>query len=262
MDYSWAFLFFSLGVYFLSKKYFEIAVLMFGFSIGCRINFLIFCLVSIYFYTYDFKLQKFKRLGLAFSTFIIGGLFYLPIWFHYSFSLDWLTAARPLEQGFSGLFLRFVYKTWLAIGFIQLLIILFYLIKEKIILRKENNLLILLFFSNLVLFFYIPAELSYLQPGLIFIYLLIIKNFNYRIISVIIFLNFLSWIINFDIVDVKYRNLNKCEARQAISANINFSIKSGAIENFIETRGNIACWVNPETIKGQRILEGKSIKIQ
>ena len=43
------FIFFIRSVFFI-KKILEIAVLMFGFSIGCRINFLIFCLVSIYFY--------------------------------------------------------------------------------------------------------------------------------------------------------------------------------------------------------------------
>ena len=42
MDYSWAFLFFSIGTFFFSRKIFELAVLGFGFAIGSRINFIIF----------------------------------------------------------------------------------------------------------------------------------------------------------------------------------------------------------------------------
>ena len=42
MDYSWALFFFTTGMFFLRKKYFEVAILMLGISIGTRLNFGLF----------------------------------------------------------------------------------------------------------------------------------------------------------------------------------------------------------------------------
>ena len=40
---------------------------------------------------------------------------------------------------------------------------------------------------------------------------------------------------------------------------INFS--KGALFNFLDTRKNIACWVNSNTNRGKRILKGKSTRV-
>ena len=84
---------------------------------------------------------------ICLNIFIIGGLFYLPVWFFWGFGLDWLTAARPLEQGLFGLFARFSYKTWIAIGLLQSLVIVYFIfknfkdfkIKKKSIIDYFNN---------------------------------------------------------------------------------------------------------------------------
>ena len=55
IDYSWAFIFFSLGIFFLKKKYFELSVIFFGICIGTRINFILFIFFVIFFL--DFKNQ-------------------------------------------------------------------------------------------------------------------------------------------------------------------------------------------------------------
>ena len=72
-----------------------------------------------------FKLEipKYRRLIIFLSSFIIGGLFYLPIWFTNYFGIDWITSARPLEQGYFGLMARFIYKFTQAIGPIQVILI-------------------------------------------------------------------------------------------------------------------------------------------
>ena len=124
MDYSWAFLFFSIGLYFYSKKVFEIAVLGFAFAVGCRLNFIIFVVLAIFFYSHSNKINYQKKIIIFLCSFISSGLFYLPVWFDNSFGLSWITAARPTEQGILGLFSRFTYKTWLAFGIIQTLILI------------------------------------------------------------------------------------------------------------------------------------------
>ena len=262
IDYSWAFLFFSIGTYFYSKKFFEIAILAFAFCVGCRINFLIFCLATVFFYNFDDNIEIKRKIMICFSIFIIGGLFYLPVWFFHAFELHWLSAGRPLEQGFFGLFARFSYKTWIAFGILQTFVISFYILKNfKNFNLKENQLLIILIIINLLIFFYIPAEISYLQPAIIFFYLFLIKEFNKKIILTLILLNFISWFINLQILEIKYRDNSLCAAKQALTASFVLKLAPGAINNFFETRKMINCWINDGNERGKRILQGKSTKI-
>ena len=268
IDYSWAFFFFAFGTFFLSRRIFELAILAFAFAIGCRINFLIFSLITIFFFNYNREISLKKKIIISFCVFIVGGLFYLPIWFENQFSLSWITAARPLEQGVYGLFARFTYKTWMTFGFIQIFLIIF-IIKKNI---KNINFiqlkpLFLLIISNLLIFFYIPAELSYLQPALIFLYLILFIKLNKKLIIALIVLNFFNWILNFQILNINYKDNSVCAPKEAISANLDIKIIDGGIKNFFSTRKMINCWVNINTDniftneRGKRILEGKSTRI-
>ncbi len=264
MDYSWAFLFFSLGVFFLSKKIFELAILAFAFSVGCRLNFIIFVFIAIFLIKNFDEISLKRRIILSASTFIISGLFYLPVWFDNSFGLSWITAARPIEQGFLGLFARFSYKTWLTFGLIQSFLIVYGLLKilkNKLLIQKYRFLLILIL-SNLLLFLYIPAELSYLQPAIIFIYLIFIQQLNKKIVSIIIIINFLNWGVNFDILKINYKDNSLCAPKHAVSASFNFNLKHGALYNFFETRKMISCWISPDSERGKRILNGQSTRIK
>ena len=261
MDYSWAFLFFALGTFFFSKKIFELAILSFGFAIGCRINFLIFIILFIYFYNFNENIS-FKRRSLIFlNTFIVGGLFYLPIWYDNSFGLNWITAARPIDQGFFGLIARFGYKSIMTFGLIQLILILYFLIKIKISKNSDLKLLTILTISNFCLFLYIPAEKSYLQPAIIFLNLILIDKFNKNIVSLIIVLNFVSWFISYDFLKIQHKDNSVCAPKHAINASFQFTFSQGALYDFYDSRKNIACWVNANTIRGKRILEGKSTRV-
>ena len=111
------------------------------------------------------------------------------------------------------------------------------LFRSSIILGK-NKVFIILIISNLLLFFYIPAELSYLQPAIIFTYLVLIKTFDKKLISILIFLNFFNWIINFQILKINYKDNSVCAPKHAISASFEFNVLDGSVKNFFETRKN------------------------
>ena len=66
LDYSWAFFFLSLGIFFLKKNYFELAVIFFGISIGTRINFVLFVPFIIFFFSYENFLSIYRKLILFF----------------------------------------------------------------------------------------------------------------------------------------------------------------------------------------------------
>ena len=264
IDYSWALLPFSIGLFLFSKKKFELAILFFGISIGSRINFFLFIIpIVIFFFDNFIRNNLTEKLIRVFVIFFVGSLFYLPIWYDSSFSLEWLTAARPIEQGFFGLFARFSYKSILAIGYIQLIIILinFFISKNLLILLIKKKYLFSIIFLNLIIFFYIPAELSYLQPALVFIYFFISNYFSKKIVYLIVIFNFLGWIINYDFINIKHKSDNKCDPIQAISADIKFSIKKGAIEKFIIDRNLIECWAHDtHPSRTEKILQGKALK--
>lgn len=264
IDYSWALLPFSMGLFFFAKKKYELAILFFAISVGTRINFFIF-IIPIVFFFFDnvIKEKLVENFIRIFVIFFVGSLFYLPIWYDYSFSLEWLTAARPINQGILGLSARFIYKFILVFGYLQLFIILITFLRSRslIFLFLNKKYLVLIIFLNLLLFFYIPAELSYLQPALIFTYFFISQYFSKRIIYLIIFLNFLSWIVNYDFVKIHYKSENKCDPIEAIDAEFNFSIKTGSVKKYINDRNLIECWAyDTDYSRTQKILEGKPLK--
>lgn len=262
MDYSWAFLFFSIGTFFFSRKIFELAVLGFGFAIGSRINFIIFVLLFIYFFNFRENIDYKKRTLIFLNSFIIGGLFYLPVWFDNSFSLNWITAARPIEQGFFGLLARFTYKSIMTFGLIQFILILYFLLKSRFNKTSKFKILIILTISNFALFLYIPAEKSYLQPAIIFLNLILIEFLDKKIITLLIIFNLISWVISYDFLNIEYKDNSRCAPKHAISASFEINFFKGALANFYDTRKMILCWVDINSERGKRIIEGKSTKIK
>ena len=132
-------------------------------------------------FEYKDNLNFRRKFYIFFSSFIVGGLFYVPIWFDNNYSLSWLTAARPLDQGLIGLIGRFFYKTYISIGYLSFFVIIFiFLTRFQLIkkIKKEKNfrMLVLLCVANLLIFLWIPAEFSYLQVFLIILSYLIIKT--------------------------------------------------------------------------------------
>ena len=82
-------------------------------TLGTRLNFAIFIIIFIYFFEFkNFNYSKLDKISSIFLVIFGGCLFYVPIWYINSFGLDWLTSARPTEEGIFGLFGRFIYKTY------------------------------------------------------------------------------------------------------------------------------------------------------
>jgi uncharacterized membrane protein YphA (DoxX/SURF4 family) len=219
-------------------------------------------LFSIFLFHYNINISIKRKIGIFLSSFIIGGLFYLTIWYQNSFSLEWLSSARPVHQGYTGLLARFTYKTIMAVGPIFLIFLLWSIVNKRKYLRKFDNfnLIISIILINLLIFIYIPAELSYLQPMLISLYYLINKFFNKKIIYIFVFLNLFTWFIDFNFLEVKYKSNNHCDNIEAISARIDFKFNDGKLNQFYESRNKIVdCWIKDKK-RGDIIKNGGALK--
>ncbi len=261
IDYSWALLPFSIGIFFLKKNRFELAIIFFGISIGARINFVLFVFIAIILFSYNPILKIKNKLILFSASFFIGGLFYLPIWFSNGLSLSWLTAVTPNDQGYFGLLARFFYKTILSLTVIGIIFIIINFFRKKNFIIFDNLIFILgIIISNLILFFFIPAEISYLQPFIVALYYLLYKNFSKKIISILVILNLFSWISEVDFLKINYKSQDKCNNIQAVSAEINLDIKEGRYFQFRNSRNKISCWIKDDSERSKKILSGKALK--
>ncbi len=257
VDYSIAFLFFSSGYYFLVKNKIELAVILFGICIGTRINFAPFVLIAIYFSDLDFVLAKSRKIQIILSSIFVGCLFYVPVWIYSELGLDWLRAGRP-ESGFLGYFARFIYKTSVTIGFIQLLLLIYFFGAKKYnkFSAPKEKLIFYLIAANLLIFLYIPAELSYLQPSLIFFYYLIYKYFNKKIILILIAINIFSWVIKFEPLEIIHVNKDRCAPIIATGVKLKPEFKKGYFFDYLESRSKINCWIDVNSEFGKKISKG------
>jgi len=261
IDYSWALAPLCLGLFFLKKKYYEIAIIFFGISIGARIYFFLFLIPIIFLFSKNYNISIQRKIIIFLGSFFIGGLFYLPFWFENGFSIHWLTAATPYGQGFFGVLARYLYKIVMSFSFLTFLlfIIIFFFSYKKLNKIKYSNSLIGIIIFNLIIFLLIPAELSYLQPLLFAFYFLVFINFRKKLIYTIIIFHFFSWIIEVQPLKIYYKSVNKCDNIEAISASFNPTIQKGRLFQYINTRDKIKCWIK-DPIRGEKILKGKALK--
>ena len=265
MDYSWAFLFLSLGLVSLKKSHFELAVIFFGICIGTRIYFLLFIFFSIFYFQYKPDLKFVRKSFIFLGSFFIGGLFYLTIWYQHGFGIEWLTAVTPNHQGFFGLLARFGYKFLMTLGFAFSCFFIYLCLKNKINFKKiyrikKHQVGIFIIFSNLLLFFFIPAELSYLQPLLICFYYLITKIFSKKIVYALIIINLSAWIVDVQLLKIIYKSNDTCNNVEAIDANFDINFKKGRLFDFYESRDKIKCWIRDDSERSKKILRGQALK--
>jgi heme/copper-type cytochrome/quinol oxidase subunit 4 len=159
--------------------------------------------------------------------------------------MDWLTAGRPTPD-LIGYLSRFVYKLILSIGLIQIIFILLVFLKldkKKLQQIKNYYFEIILILFNLLIFLWIPAEVSYLQPSLVFFYLVISKLFSKKYILIIILINIITWFVNIDFLKIKYLYADLCSPTVAINAEIDLKIQKGYLFDFFESRSKIECFI-------------------
>ena len=121
MDYMVAFAAFSAGLYALACGADVLGVVLLATSVGARIFYVVLAEFAVVFVLIERRATgrgatagQFASYSTA--TFFVAGLFYLPVWFDHGLRLDWLGAARPIEQGWAGLVARAVYKTIMFVG--------------------------------------------------------------------------------------------------------------------------------------------------
>lgn len=261
MDYAWSLLFFSLGLTFLKKKELLLSAVFFGLSIGTRPNFLIFCIAAVVFLKPENPLSRNNKIALIFTLTFIGALFYVPIWFNSGLGFDWLNAGRPLGQGYLGLIARFVYKSWMAVGLAVLPLASYLVFRywEKI--KKVENLkaILVLIFLNLSIYLYIPADRSYLQLGLILLFVLLTVTMS-RILIAISILNLLSWFFLVNPFSFTFKSDNPCESIEAIAAEFKPTITKGELFLFIDGQKESSCYQDRIAGKAEELNSGHKLK--
>ena len=263
IDYSWSLAPFAIGCYFYKKRIYDLSILFFCLCIGARLNFALFVIFFIIFFDNGDNLKFQKKLIYLFCVLFFGSLFYLPTWYTHKFGFDWVTAARPIEQGLYGLFGRFFYKIINLYTIFSFILILVFFTNKKVIFNfLKNKSILFIFLSNLLLFLWIPAELSYLLLGLIIFYFFLIKNLSIQKIFLIILLNFSSWFLQIDFLEIKYKDkIEVCSAPNAIDAEFKLSIKDGSIIRYLNTRSKIMCWLDSyDPIRIEKIINGEALK--
>jgi hypothetical protein len=209
MDYSWSFMFYSLGLYFFLKNKNELCVIFFSLCIGSRFNFIIFVLPTLL----AFKKEKFnlkERFFIIISVVFFGSLFFVPTWLSDKFSLDfifsknWYNNFKP-EPVFSIVELgRFIHKTISTLGILFLLTVSYLLIFSEVQLKKFKFEIIIILI-NLIEFFFFPWEPSFLWILIFYLNFILVKSFNRNLIYLLILINLFNWFYEIKVINILYK---------------------------------------------------------
>ena len=279
IDYPIALFFFSLGLFFLKKENFIYTSILFSIAICSRASFCVFIypVIFLYFFQTNIIYKKMNLLILTLTlTTLIGLIFFIPVFYVNNFTLDFLNipfitnsntpgwyGGPPLN--FNDLFPRFLFKIYKLVGslssFIIILIFFFninVLISFKTIQQKFIWGVIII---NLFLYFLIPTKILLINPFLIFLYILLFTHFKKKVIYSIIILNFITWFISFDLLKIKYKNDNICEATVAVSAKFNFSLRQGDYIKFLNSPSLISCYSGAFREYSDNFINSRPLKL-
>ena len=262
IDYPVALLFFSCGLYFLKKNYIYQSAIIFALCIGSRANFSLFIypIILIYFYQniLDGKFKKFIS-SITIIT-LIGLIFYFPVFKSNDYTLNFLnipfvTESNQQDGWYGGpalelesLLPRFIYKIYKLIGIFSIFIFLINYKKFIIYflsLKKDNLIISTTIFINLITYFFMPTKFLIINPLVIFLYIISFKVLKKNILYLLVLLNLFQWIVNYEILDIKYKYNNICDPVQAIEAKISFTINEGKfIDYFLNKKEYNKCYIH------------------
>ena len=266
MDYSWSFMFYSIGLYALTNKKFEISILFFALCFGSRFNFIAFIIPTILFLDNKYIKLNDKILHILIITFF-GCLFYIPSWLENHFSLSFIYSEQAIFKTGSILSIeeisRFTYKILKTFGILSLLFILFQFIKLRKTITKDYFFLIIIFF-NLLVFFIFPWEPSFLWLSIITISFILSQRINFKLLYILIFLNLFNWFYQVEIVYINYE-INKC-IKTPLGAKIKPHLAKGLILDTQNRLDDVSCY--PDLVGSERnimnyknkIVAGKKLK--
>lgn len=266
MDYSWSLMLYSIGLYALSIKKYEISILFFSLCFGSRFNFIIFIIPTIIFL--DTKILNLeKKIIHVLIIIFFGCMFYVPSWLQSQFSLSFIYSEQANFKTNSILSIeeisRFSYKILKTFGITSFLFILYQFLKLKKIILKYRFYLILIFF-NFLLFFIFPWEPSFLWLSIVSIFFILVSQVSYKMICILIFFNLFNWFYQLEIVKIKYVK-NNC-LKSPISADMSFHLTKGLVLSQQSRLSDIRCY--PDLLGPARkimnyrekILLGKRLK--
>lgn len=251
-DFTLALFFFSLGLFLLRIRFKLFSSILFACSIACRANFaafVIIILISEFFFNKNNKKLEDKIFFLI-NTIIITCLFYLPVTIINKFNFNFISNSGGPELELLSLLPRFIYKFYLVFGVYNSILLLIIFIFCLITLKKkklknffinEHN-LILIFIINSIIFFFIPTKTAIISLSVILVYILLVKNFNKKILFTIIFFNILYWLVSYQFLEIRYKNTDKCAPIEAIDAKLTFIIQKGFLLQKLDNLSNhITC---------------------
>ncbi len=266
MDYSWSLMFYSIGLYALTIKKYEISILFFSLCFGSRFNFIIFIIPTLIFF--DNKIINLeKKIFHIVIIIFFGCMFYVPSWLQNQFSLSFIYAEQSNFKTNSILsieeFSRFFYKILKTFGIISILLILYQFLKLKNRLLRYNFYIILIIF-NLLLFFIFPWEPSFLWLSIVSIFFILVTQVSYKIIYLLIFFNLLNWFYQLEIIKIKYK-IDNCY-KTSIGAKIQPHFSKGLVLNKSNRLKHVSCY--PDLLGSEKkimsfkskIVDGKRLK--
>ena len=265
-DFQLSMFFFSAGIYASKKNKKFLIPLLFGLTIASRLSFALFVILFL-FHEYYFSGQKDKKQILInlFYSLMIGSIFYITVFYQSHLSLAFIknTGGPPLN--FLELAPRFFYKIYYLMGKFGFIFIIFIFVSKISKIYKIfvlSNFLYLFIMINLLVFFFIPTKTAIISIFLIFLYIIIINNFNKKMIFFLITINFISWFFSYEIININYKYQKICEPIQAISAKIDFRLTNGEFMKMLKKNENIVfCHSKQFSSEVEdKYLDGKKIK--
>ena len=192
-------------------------------------------------------------------------MFYFPIFIQSKYSLSFISNGGGPDLTFEALTPRFLYKSYLSIGVFSSIFILyaFFLnIKKvkKLILNQKD--LIFLIFLNLLVFYFMPTKTSIISLALILFYVFLFKLVDKKkYIYPIIFLNFLFYIVSYQLFDFKYKYSGKCDPIEALGAEFSIKVSQGYFfKRNKMMRNQIFCASKELGENSQKYINGSRIK--
>jgi len=256
---------FSLGTYMFYKNNKLFASILLGLTVATRPNYALFIILI-----YLFEIVKTRKVNyLLIKSFIIFScvclFFYFPILLKNDFNLGFISNPGGPELNFESLFYRFIYKIYLSLGVYSSIIIFIFLCfryKKLYDLVAKNYLLFSIIIFNFITFYFMPTKTSIISLSIILIYFFLFKlTIKKNIIYIILVLNFFSYLVTYQFLEIKYKYEDKCAPIEAIDAKFKFKINYGYF--FIRTskiRSKIECDSRFFNEKSTKYLKGERLK--
>jgi len=256
VDYIYPVAFCLLGILLLLDRRPTLAALLFALAAGSRISYVplgVAALVTAWY----LEACRDHRVAILSSVpvyLLTGGLFYLPVMISSHLTFEFLTAARPVWQGFPGLLARFVYKLLLLYGLAGTTVVIgavaWYEMrrrKKAIDLTRRQRVLVICSFAviafHLLLFLWIPVRVSYLLPVLLAVAaIFVVYRVDYRNLLAISLLEVLLCFIRIEPLSIQHESELPCQAVKAVGARFSPHLAPGRLLEALEGRSvNASC---------------------